>query len=446
MSNLEQQFLKDLKDLVEIPSVLDKFDPNSKYPFGENIYKAHVFFQQLAKKEGFEFKNIDNYGTEIKYGPETEETFITCGHLDVVPVGKDWKNPPFDLKLENGILYARGVEDDKGPSLALFYALKQLKDEGYIPKKQIIYFLGSDEETESRGLKYYIKNYLKKKPSIGFIPDAEFPLIYSEKGILRLFIEGDINSNDIISCKSGTKINVVPEECVCEINKYFLTRDLPNVFKNDIFDFENNIVKAQGKGAHASTPWLGKNSVYHLFEIFKDMGLKNNLTKMFEKYFQDDFDGFKLGIKSECVDTGKLTLNLGIFEVENNHFKIGLDIRYPSTTNKDIIVDTINKNLSKYNAFVSRVYDDTGVYVKKDTFLVKTLMDVYQKYTNDYSSKPLAIGGGTYARLFENVVAFGAHFPNHEYMGHQKDEYVELDNLLKCIDIYKEAIKRLTSE
>lgn len=445
MNNLKEQFLKDLKELISIPSVLEKFDPNNIYPFGKNIYKAQVFFQNLAKNEGFEVKNIDNYGTEILYGPNTEETFITCGHLDVVPVGKDWTNPPFELKLENGILYGRGVEDDKGPSLALFYALKQLKEENYIPKKQIIFFLGSDEETESRGLKYYIKNYLKKEPSIGFIPDAEFPLIYSEKGILRVFIEGDINSNDIISCNAGTKINVVPEECVCKINSYYLTKDLPNVFKNDIFDFENNLVKAQGKGAHGSTPELGINSVYHLFEIFKDMGLKNNLTKMFEKYFIFDTDGYKLGIKTECVDTGKLTLNLGIFEISNNHFKIGLDIRYPSTTNKEKIVDIINKNLSKYNAQVTKVYDDKGVYVKKDSFLVKTLMDVYQKHTNDLTSKPLAIGGGTYARLFKNTVAFGAHFPIHEYMGHQKDEYVELDNLLKCIDIYKDAIKRLTS-
>ena len=83
------------------------------------------------------------------------------------------------------------------------------------------------------------------------------------------------------------------------------------------------------------------------------------------------------------------------------------------------------------------------LYVSKESVLVKTLLAAYQKYTNDYVTQPLSIGGGTYARSFPNAVAFGPMFPGDEELAHQRDEYVELDKLVKSVYIYYEAMKNL---
>ena len=46
-----------------------------------------------------------------------------AGHTDVVPIGTetDWAYPPFEARIENGILYGRGTADMKG-SIACFLA------------------------------------------------------------------------------------------------------------------------------------------------------------------------------------------------------------------------------------------------------------------------------------------------------------------------------------
>jgi succinyl-diaminopimelate desuccinylase len=72
-------------------------------------------------------------------------------------------------------------------------------------------------------------------------------------------------------------------------------------------------------------------------------------------------------------------------------------------------------------------------------------MQSYRDCTGDEDSQPLTIGGGTYARAFENFVAFGAKFPGGENVEHQKNEYVTRDDLLKMTEIYALAIRRCTN-
>ncbi|MBQ3185810.1 MAG: M20/M25/M40 family metallo-hydrolase, partial [Firmicutes bacterium] len=86
---------------------------------------------------------------------------------------------------------------------------------------------------------------------------------------------------------------------------------------------------------------------------------------------------------------------------------------------------------------------EAPIYVVEDEPLVQTLMDIYRKHTGDMESKPLVIGGGTYARAVENTIAFGARFPEDEDVMHQKNEYISIDNMMKLTRIYAEAIYRL---
>ena len=58
------------------------------------------------------------------------------------------------------------------------------------------------------------------------------------------------------------------------------------------------------------------------------------------------------------------------------------------------------------------------LYIEKDNYLVKTLCDIFNEKTGSNSS-PIAIGGGTFARAFNNCVSFGANFPGDMDMCHQ---------------------------
>jgi succinyl-diaminopimelate desuccinylase len=71
-------------------------------------------------------------------------------------------------------------------------------------------------------------------------------------------------------------------------------------------------------------------------------------------------------------------------------------------------------------------------------------MEVYRKNTGDEASKPMVIGGGTYARAIPNAVAFGPRFPDSPNLAHQTDEYAAVDDLMKITRIYADAMYKLT--
>ena len=81
-------------------------------------------------------------------------------------------------------------------------------------------------------------------------------------------------------------------------------------------------------------------------------------------------------------------------------------------------------------------------HVDKDHVLIRTLQRVYEEQTGE-KAELLAIGGGTYARSLKAGVAFGPLFPGKEELAHQKDEYIEIEDLLKATAIYAQAIYEL---
>ena len=163
------EFLTDLKHLISFKSVLG--ESKKDMPFGEQNALALNFILSLAKKFGFETINYDNYGGEIIFG-EGEEVGI-IGHLDVVPIGIGWNSDPFTLTEKDGVLFARGIVDDKTAPLQCLYALKEIKDCGIKPNRKIRLIIGCDEESGWRDI-----DYIKTKttlPEYGFSPDGNFP-------------------------------------------------------------------------------------------------------------------------------------------------------------------------------------------------------------------------------------------------------------------------------
>ena len=89
----KDEIIKQVQSLIQIPSVYSKSD-NPKKPFGENCNLALEYMLNLGEKLGFRTKNLDGYCGYIEFG-EGEEMLGIIGHLDVVPEGEGWSNPPF---------------------------------------------------------------------------------------------------------------------------------------------------------------------------------------------------------------------------------------------------------------------------------------------------------------------------------------------------------------
>ncbi|EIT3882566.1 Sapep family Mn(2+)-dependent dipeptidase, partial [Listeria monocytogenes] len=139
-------FLEDLKGLLRIPSVRDDSKKTEDAPFGPDVKRALDYMMELGKKDGFTAKEVGNVAGHLEYG-QGEELVGVLGHVDVVPVGDGWTNGPFEPTLRDGKLYARGVADDKGPTIAGYYALKIIKELGLPLSRRVRIIIGSDEES-----------------------------------------------------------------------------------------------------------------------------------------------------------------------------------------------------------------------------------------------------------------------------------------------------------
>ena len=189
LDGMKEDMLHTLQDAIKIDSVLApavKGEDGQTYPFGAGIQKAYEHMLSVGEEMGFETANYDNYGGHIEFkAPDSEkvETFGITAHLDVVPVGEGWETDPFDPIVKDGWIYGRGTSDDKGPAVAALYAMKAIKEAGITPKKNIRMILGLDEETDKEGMIYY-RDHVEKMPELGITPDADFPVVQGEMGIL----------------------------------------------------------------------------------------------------------------------------------------------------------------------------------------------------------------------------------------------------------------------
>lgn len=427
-------------ELLRIPSVLTKFDPESEYPFGEAIHESLLYMLNLAREDQFVTKNINNYAAHIEFG-EGKEIFGVLCHLDVVPVGDGWTNPPFEPVIIDDKLFARGSTDDKGPTMAAYFAIKLLKEMGFEPSKRIRIILGTDEETGWRGIKEYFKT--EQMPDMGFAPDASFPLIYGEKGMVSFDVTGKVNNDELVMFKAGERYNVVPDYASCklkidlsdEFNKYLSFNGL----KGEIVNGEYIVY---GKRAHAMQPNLGVNAAFILAE-FLNKHIDNDFVKYICEYLTYDHLGEKLNINHFDEEMKDFTMNPAIFDYYQGTFKIGVNCRYPNGWDYDNAKINIDASVRKYK-FKLKMLSNTPVhYVSKEDPLVKTLLDAYQKYTGDYENEPITIGGGTYSRSLKKAVAFGPVMPGRKDVAHQVDEHIYVEDLLKATAIYMEAIYNL---
>ena len=437
-------------ELIKIPSVSMETS-NLKLPFGEDCTKALNYILDLGNSLGFKTKNIDNYCGYIEFG-EGEELVGIIGHLDVVPALEEdgWTTSPFSPEIRSGKLFGRGSIDDKGPVIASHYAMKAVKDSCNISKR-VRLIIGLNEEKGWKCINYY-KDH-EEWPSIGFSPDANFPGIFAEKGILSVELKNyfKIKDFEILDISTNNNaINVVPKyaSITLKTSDSSLLENIITKTENNISisNLENNIIKIESFGiaAHAAHPELGKNAIKQLIEfLLKNFEFETEYLKTIYDVGLFDIESPRFMSENKLEDeSGVLTSNVAILEYENknNNLVIKINLRVPVTISLD---DVQNKYNSLFdNIEVNRLSVQEPLYVEKDSYLVKTLVDIFNKKTG-LNSSPIAIGGGTYARAFDNFISYGLTMPGKKDMCHQVDEFIEIDDLILASKIYAEAIYEL---
>ena len=446
----KEPMLKSLAESIRIRSVQASAEAGA--PYGAGVRECLDHALRTAAALGFKTHNLDGQMGWCEFG-EGEQMIAVLGHLDVVPEGDGWTFDPFGGEVRDGKIFGRGAMDDKGPVMASLYALAALRDSGFAPKRRIRILFGTNEETGSNDMKYY-KSHGGELPLMGFTPDGEYPVINGEKGIINADFTAQYTQSSevkLVSIEGGSAPNVVPAAARAEIAcpkeqrtewmvKACLHRGITCTETEQGFT-----ITTVGKNAHGATPELGLNAIGLLAKALDVLPLSEPLkgqVHFIEEKIGLDTTGKALGIALHDEPSGSLSLNLGVIKGDEKEFCVKLNYRYPVTLTYEDCAPNLNA------AFAAAGFDKTyelhkpRLYLPSDCELVKTLLQVYADETG-LEAKPKSIGGGTYAKAIPNVVAFGPIFPGDEVREHKPDEFIEIDKLMKNMQIYAEAMYRL---
>lgn len=432
-----EEQVKDLQALVAIPSV-SRGEPEENKPYGERVDAAWRKAAEIAKKLGFEkVFDVDHRCGVIEYG-EGEELVAVMAHLDVVPEGKGWTFDPYGGEIKDGRIYGRGTLDNKGAAVSAMYALAAIKDSGIQMKRRVRILLGMDEECGCTGMEHYRE--VEGEPTMAFTPDAVYPVVNSEMGILHVKYRNPLACT--VKAKVGSVWNVIPGEAEAELPNGAVTCLVPAGLNVTL---DEKSVTVKGHGGHASMPELANNALQGLFYALPQQNIPDAERMLFASLagtLKQDQHGEGMGLDRED-ESGRITVAPTLFTCGPEGVELGFDSRYPFSY-------TYEELISKFDAIMGalgfeRIEDSNtnGHFISPDSELVKGLMEVYQDVTGDKEAGPISMGGGTYAKEFKNAVAFGTVFPGDVDRCHLPDESASLEEIKLNTLIMAEAIKKL---
>lgn len=437
-----------LQQNLQIPSVQGEAEEGA--PYGIHVREALDHILNTARELGFDATDLDHQMGWCEYG-EGEEMVAVLGHLDVVPAGDGWTCDPYGGEIRDGRIWGRGTTDDKGPSIAALFALAALRDSGLPIRRRIRLLFGCNEETGSADVKYYL-NHGGEVPVMGFTPDGEYPVINGEKGIINANFSCAYEQSgelQLISIHGGTAPNVVPAHayatfrCGSDLADRFSALYAPNIKFSRLE--KGFMVEAFGVSAHGSTPGLGENAIGRLLLALDNLPLEGKLADAIHFLAVTvgmETDGSSAGISLSDEVSGGLTLNLGTLDADAHRMTMKINYRYPVTKEYADCGPIFNQKFADAGFTLDSEVHKAKLYMDENSELVKKLLKVYRAQTG-LPGEPKCIGGGTYAKLLPNTLAFGPIFPGDEIREHKPDEYIGIDNLMKNAQIIAHAMYEL---
>lgn len=457
-----KQMIEDIKAFAAIPSILDEETAGEGRPFGKETAQALSWILRRGQSIGMDVKNFDGYAAEMTAGSGTRMIGI-LGHADVVAPGEGWDTDPFEITETDGKLYGRGTLDDKGPVISALYAVKYLMEEDMIPEDTAIrVIVGCDEEEEWRCIDHYAEK-ADRMPDYSIVPDGNFPLIHCEKGLLDVDFsyEAGCGAEDqdhkiiVEELYGGAAKNVVPGKAHCSLRcEDEKTAEALAAAMNGFErvsaeqDDRRVYITVSGKSTHAMSPEKGINAISLMMQVLETAGAEFDIQPVYQIYNQHvgmAYYGEKFGMQFEDTASGRLTFNVGTIELKEGRISFGVSVRYPATVEKEKIFAAAEETCGRAGMKMDVTSHMNGLYVDAESDFIQILMEAYSKVSGDCESRPIAIGGATYARTIPNAVAFGPLFPHEEELAHEANEFLSLESLDKMTLIYIEALKGLLS-
>ena len=443
IESYREEFVSTLQQWIRIPSV--KGEAAEGAPFGAEVRRMLDQAMETGRALGFEPKDYDGYACDMALGDAQEEIGV-LGHLDVVPVGDGWTKPPFEGLVEDGKIYGRGTNDDKGPSLAAMFAVRAIREAGLPLRRTIRLIFGCDEESGWEDMAYYSAH--AKMPDTGFSPDASFPVINTEKGMIHLALRAPAAGKglQILQMQTGNRLNVIPgesralvkggQEIAERVAGYARETGLP--YTAEVVP-EGVWLTAEGIPGHSAYPEGKRNAIGMMLKLLCFLGAEGPVAVLAEAVGMES-NGAGLGAACKDEVSGALTCNMGICHLTEEGWYATLDFRCPVTADLEALKNAALAHLPGWTAEVLEMKPPH--HVPADSELVSQLLAAYEEETG-WKGKAISTGGGTYAKVLRQGVAYGALFPDEEDLAHQADEYERIDRLMLAMKIYANALIRL---
>lgn len=332
---------------------------------------ANLIKDKCVNELGFEQVHIDNVGNIIAAKGNGEPKILLCGHMDTVP-------GQIPVRIEDGFLYGRGASDAKAPLISMLLAAAEF------PKQTgTIIFAGVvDEEGNATGIKQLVKSNLSVDYAIFGEPSGIENITIAYKGRLAIRLTCDV-----------------------------------------------------GNSAHASAPWLAKNSIEEIYDFWN--AIKSEIEILHVKETRAN------SISCTLTEiTGGSSHN-----VTPQTCRITIDIRIPTNTTGGKVLKSIDSIINKVaiNKGIKAVYrieDNTEPF---EADLTSPLVRALSLSIQDIKKKrPILLrktGTGDMNILGNAlkvpVVTYG---PGDPHASHTANERVEIQEYVSSIDVFVRAL------
>jgi len=456
-----EQMISDLGKIIEINSVRSESKEGASY--GEDSRKVLSLAESMLEERGFDVNVFEDMMIIAEYGPAPSLMGILA-HLDIVAAGDGWDTDPLKLVEKDGKLYARGVMDNKGPSVAAMYALYCARELFPQFKHGVQVILGSGEETGFADVTEYLKK--NTPPANVFTPDAQYPVVNIEKGrfmpVFGAKWEKEKTLPRIISIVGGKTPNVVPnlaesviegysaEDVVAFCREYSektgvaISAVAGDKAKTDEPSPCLVTITAEGKAAHASKPELGNNAQTALIEMLANMPFAKSkgyeyICALNHLFPHGDNHGAAIGINMFDEKTGRITVNFGVLRFSEYEFSGNFDSRTPSCADDVDLIGMTKAALAQEG--IDMTYNEiiAAHHTPEETPFVQKLLKLYEEYTGQHG-ECTSMGGLTYVHDIEGGVAFGVAMPGDDNRAHGVNEYIDKEQLITSAKMFTQAI------
>ena len=302
---------------------------------------------------------------------------------------------------------------------------------------------------------------------MGFTPDGDFPIVNGEMGIMvfdlarKFTVTPGKEDLRLTKFEAGTAHNMVPGEARAVIagdKKYYgIIADRAAAYAEETGHSikarkqgSSLIIEAKGVASHGARPQLGVNAISIMMDFLGRISFANEELNDFIAFYNDhigfDLHGERFGIKLEDNQSGPLILNVGIANINEELASLSINIRFPVTfTDVDLVTGMESCIGSSSIGIITRMVQHP-IYMDLKTPMVSKLLKAYRDETGDCDTPPSVQAGGTYAKMVNNILCYGALFPGEEDTMHQAGEKLSTESFMKMARIYARAIYALCCE